>query len=107
MAIFDNNKNEKYAYFLTNFKEILVGWLTIVNDYFIKSSLDNSSMKLFEMNVDKAIVFFDINLNYNSELRDLWIIKESYNIYLTNNLYLELRKKIRKKSQKIINLIIN
>ncbi len=57
MSIFDKNENERYAYFLTNFKEILSDWSVMVNDQFIKSSLDNSSTKLFGMNVDKAIIF--------------------------------------------------
>lgn len=108
MSIFDKNENERYAYFLTNFKEILADWTVMINDQFIKSSLDNSSTKLFGMNVDKAILFFDINLDTNSELHELGIIKESYSIDLTNDLDLNLGKKITKKNEeKNYDLIYN
>ncbi|WP_424526829.1 hypothetical protein [Spiroplasma endosymbiont of Glossina fuscipes fuscipes] len=108
MSIFDKNENERYAYFLTNFKEILSDWSVMVNDQFIKSSLDNSSTKLFGMNVDKAIIFFNINLELNSTLRELGVIKESYSIDLINDLELDLNKKLdQKKEQKNYDVIYN
>lgn len=101
MSIFDKNENERYTYFLTNFKEILSDWAVIVNDQFIKTSLDNSSTKLFGMNVDKAVIFFNINLEINSILHELGIAEEPYNIDLINNLKLNSNKKSHhKKEQK-------
>ncbi|KAF0851133.1 MAG: hypothetical protein EIB84_00845 [Spiroplasma poulsonii] len=108
MSIFDKNENERYAYFLTNFKEILSDWSVMVNDQFIKTSLDNSSTKLFGMNVDKAIIFFNINLEVNNTLQELGIIKESYSIDLINDLELDLNKKsVQKKDQKNYDVIYN
>ncbi|AHF60719.1 hypothetical protein [Spiroplasma mirum] len=99
MSIFDKNENEKYAYFLTNFKELVADWVVMVGDPYIKTALDTASIKLFGMNVEKAMSFFDIDLHKNQKLLDIGAINEVYSLGLLNDIELEHNKKSKKKPE--------
>ncbi|AGM25804.1 hypothetical protein SSYRP_v1c02080 [Spiroplasma syrphidicola EA-1] len=102
MSIFDKSNNKKYAFFLTNFGEILDLWKGFLKKKKIAMLANQGSMIFFGLDVEQTMEFFNINLAKNKMLKEIGIGKAKAKHKFLKNFNLNLEYHLKSKRERDI-----